>query len=56
MALTTLDFGGFSSLDLVERKVLADRMIKCFRRFGAVRLINHGISAEVLDAICQWVS
>ena len=47
----TLNFAKFSGLDNSERKDLAGRMIGSFSRHGAVRLINHGIPAEVLSPV-----
>ncbi len=56
MSVPTIDFVAFHLGSKVEQAQLASRINNELRKNGAVRLINHGIPAEMICECYRWVS
>ncbi|KAE8154172.1 putative gibberellin 20-oxidase [Aspergillus avenaceus] len=54
MSVPVIDFSAFRSGSEQERKELACRVTEEFKKHGATRLINHGISGEEIKKVYEW--
>lgn len=53
--LPTLDFAKFMKGPDWMRKEVATKITDSFIKHGFVKIINHGISNEMVDGIFSWV-
>lgn len=53
--LPILDFSHFHSDSETERSELIETLTSNLEQNGAVRLINHGVSDEVISELFDWV-
>ncbi|KAI1343178.1 putative gibberellin 20-oxidase [Xylariaceae sp. FL0016] len=54
MSIPLIDFSAFRSDSEVERKDLVNRLLGEFKKHGAARLVNHGITGETIKKTYQW--
>ena len=56
MSIPIIDLTQFYSGTKSEQSNLATRVTQELQKNGAVRLINHGIPAEMINECYEWVS
>ena len=55
MALPTLDFGKYLHGNAEEKLELGTALVQSFKDFGFVKLINHGVPEETVEAYLNMV-